>query len=77
MCSTHNTNGYSTEMVDVFLKKEEDTFCEKMEFMNPVFHPQEQRMEEYGYMDSYSAKYKWNGFKIDTIEYNLREDYLK
>ena len=56
----------------VYLAKENGLFAKDIyEFINPTFYPKEKliRGVEYGHPGEVCLyKYKWNGFKIDTIE---------
>jgi len=57
----------------VFLQKTNGNFTEEYEFVNPNFYPEEKLVRglTYGY-DSQLYKYRWNGFRVDTIEYVFR-----
>lgn len=57
---------------NVYLQRNGEEFSEKFEFINPTFSPKEQIVRGVcyghpGYTEIY--KYKWNGEKIDTLEY--------
>ena len=58
------------EMRDVYLFRSKTELSEKYHFLNPTFYPKEKviRGIEYGY-DAPLYKYKWNGLRIDTLEY--------
>jgi len=58
----------------VFLQKQDGTFTEEYEFINPNFYPKEGliRGVTYGY-DSKLYKYKWNGWTVDTLEFVFRK----
>ncbi len=59
---------------------EKGTFTANYEFVNPTFSPQEKviRGVEYGHPGEAGLyKYKWNGLKIDTIEFIYRDQNNK
>lgn len=54
------------------LRSDQKTFSKSFEFINPTFSPEEKiiRGVEYGHPgETEIYKYKWNGEKIDTLEY--------
>lgn len=55
---------------DVFLLNENGDFTNEIEFINPIFSAKEKvvRGRRYGH-EAPLYKFKWNGFKIDTIEF--------
>jgi hypothetical protein len=56
----------------VYLYKRDDTFSEQFDFINPTFYPKQKLVlgVSYGHPGEVPLyKYKWNGFKVDTIEY--------
>ena len=55
---------------DVFLLKDNGDFTNEIEFINPIFSAKEKviRGRRYGH-EAPLYKFKWNGFKIDTIEF--------
>jgi hypothetical protein len=58
------------EIFDVYLQKPNGDFAEEVEFINPSFSAKEKTIR--GLCYGYGAplyKYKWNGYKVDTIEY--------
>lgn len=61
------------DVYDVYLyQKSKEIFTEQYEFMNPTFSPSEKTIRgvDYGHPgDVRLYKYKWNGLKLDTIEY--------
>lgn len=62
---------------DVYIaRKNHISFTEPFEFINPTFSPEEHVVRGicYGHPgDTEMYKYKWNGEKIDTIEYVMFE----
>lgn len=64
------SSAYTREIYDVYLFQTETKFTEQYHFLNPTFYPKEKviRGIEYGY-DAPLYKYKWNGLKVDTLEY--------
>jgi hypothetical protein len=58
---------------DVYLyQPEKGNFTKKYEFMNPTFSPAEKIIRGIGYGqpgDVELYKYKWNGLKVDTVEF--------
>lgn len=58
------------DIYDVFLQKNDGTFVEQIKFVNPNFNSNNKTIIGlcYGY-DAPLYKYKWNDFKVDTIEY--------
>lgn len=58
------------DIFDVYLQKPNGDFADEVEFINPSFSAKEKTIR--GLCYGYGAplyKYKWNGYKIDTIEY--------
>jgi hypothetical protein len=68
------------DIYDVYLyQKDKGDFTEKYEFINPTFAPSEKIIRGIGYGqpgDVELYKYKWNGLKIDTVEF-IRPDTMK
>lgn len=63
----------------VYLHKQDFGFSTKYEFLNPTFSPAEKviRGVSYGHPGEVPLyKYKWNGEKIDTIEFIYRADAI-
>jgi hypothetical protein len=72
-------NGYGTNgcclkgFSNIYLlRPDKKTFSDSFEFINPTFSPKEKRIRGVcyghpGYTELY--KYKWNGEKVDTLEY--------
>jgi len=57
------------DIYDVFLQKKDGSFVEQQEFVNPNFDSKKTIIGLcYGY-EAPLYKYKWNDFKVDTIEY--------
>jgi hypothetical protein len=58
------------DMFDVFLQKPDGSFAKEAEFINPMFSSKEGviRGLRYG-IKAPLYKYKWNGYKVDTVEY--------
>ncbi|WKL47900.1 hypothetical protein Q1W71_23495 [Flavobacterium pectinovorum] len=58
---------------DIYLlRKDQKTFSNSFEFINPTFSPKEKiiRGVEYGHTgETEIYKYQWNGEKVDTLEY--------
>lgn len=57
---------------DVYLLRPDNTFSNSFEFINPTFSPTEHVVRgvcygQPGQTEMY--KYKWNGEKVDTVEY--------
>ena len=61
------------DIYDVYLyQKSKEAFTDRYEFTNPTFSPLEKiiRGVDYGQLGDVALyKYKWNGLKLDTIEY--------
>lgn len=58
------------DIYDVYLQKPNGDFADEQEFINPNFSAKEKIIR--GLCYGYGAplyKYKWNGYKVDTIEY--------
>lgn len=54
------------------LRPNKRTFSDKFEFINPTFSPKEKIIRGVGYghpSETEMYKYKWNGEKVDTLEY--------
>jgi len=64
---------------DVYLSRKE-RFTSKYEFVNPTFFPVTKiiRGVDYGHPGEVALyKYKWNGLRVDTVEYIYPADTLK
>ena len=58
------------DIYDIYLQKTNGEFTTEIEFINPNFSAKEKTIRGLRY--GWSAplyKYKWNGYKVDTIEY--------
>lgn len=58
------------DIFDVYLQNPDGNFSDKIEFINPIFSPQEKIIR--GLCYGWTAplyKYKWNGVGLDTIEF--------
>lgn len=54
----------------VYLLKEDGTFSEQYEFINPIFYPKEKIIRGVGYgYEGMLYKYRWSGGIVDTIEH--------
>lgn len=71
---------------DVTLFKENDSALTKeYQFINPTFYPKEKIIRGFGYASPNEVnlyKYKWNDFKVDTIEFinpnfNKKGEYIR
>jgi hypothetical protein len=74
MVNWHGHNGCCLKAFsDVYLlRQNQKSFSEKFEFINPTFSPNEKLIRGvcYGHPgETEMYKYKWNGEKLDTIEY--------
>lgn len=57
---------------NIYLQRPNNTFSENFEFINPTFSPEEKIIRGvcYGHPGNTEMyKYKWNGEKVDTLEY--------
>jgi len=74
-------NNYIVSLYD----NDNDNFSVNFDFINPTFSPEEHIIRGFDYgepKDISLYKYKWNGFKVDTIEYishklNSEDTYIK
>jgi hypothetical protein len=71
--------------IDVYLLRNDGTFSEQLEFINPTFSVAEKVIRGvcYGHPGQTELyKYKWNGFIVDTVEYiypsrDMQGQYIK
>ncbi len=76
-----NCNGFNGCCLKVFntiylLRADKKEFSKKITFMNPTFAPKEKMIRGvcYGHLgETEMYKYKWNGEKVDTLEYVFYE----
>ena len=65
------------DIFDVYLQKINGDFADEVEFINPIFSANEKIIRGLCYgQEAPLYKYKWNGYKTDTIEYVYFPDSL-
>ncbi len=82
LVNTHSISGCCrgvTSLVYLYLSKN-GTFTKKYKFINPTFYPREKIIRGVGYGRPGEVglyKYKWNGLKVDTVEFIYPDFYDK